>query len=747
MSDQLDRIYEGFWIDWSRQANDRQVLTLSPKWAYLFVAFLAVFVTWAAGHLWGIIQLIAHRCYSTRDPQDGLHHGRQAILRNSSTAGGSIWSLIHLFWSWKRRGHNVTLRSLPFLIVAILHLVGFTVAGIFSSRVTQTGGAVLLASRQCGIFDTAAMKHTSFAAAGDAVYQYTSALATSSSSWARSCYAQSDSDFSGGRGCAGFPKRTIGLYQRNTSATCPFEKSMCDHGLALSLDTGLISSEDFGMNTKPEERVWFRKITTWSPINTQNHTTTTTNRADLIGTEAEREAGFPGEMFTLYWLGNIDLLGHDVNWTFAASNFTGHYDSGYEIVPMAFYSGNPEFEWTPIRALARTDADITLIRKSNLVNYMTPVNDPWFRATIGHNDSRAEGTPLYKADEQFSVLAVTEQYQYCSSSDETQCSTLTGNYFGDFSEPAWDNFTDEQKDVLALLSEAAYFSNMRSLTYTLGREILLAHGFLLSLEVAVSVQLPDTQWLLEAENMHNTSLAIMQHKIVELPSPRNIATLSNGTVYHTSQFMSPIDKVSNGKIASAARLCGRIKVHDFEFASFSMLAIEIVLSLGGFIILLNCVLASIIKWISTRFDIGAYPMLEWIETGTLQLQRAVFELRGIVPWRKRLDAAPVTEKPEMRWVGIPKRQSEFLVHTANNELFPLPGDRIEEDLPGRLVVGRLHVPDRGASRIDGSISTRSGGKGESDSLLTPSHPETSLRPSLSEDPDIRGLLWNPDSQS
>lgn len=105
---------------------------------------------------WRLGCFALHRYFSTVEPQDGLYHQRQAILRNSDTAQDGAWRLLKTMSAWRsgRRTTHPLRRLLPTIVTAFLISATFGVASIFSSNVTsETLNQVLLEGTRCGTYN------------------------------------------------------------------------------------------------------------------------------------------------------------------------------------------------------------------------------------------------------------------------------------------------------------------------------------------------------------------------------------------------------------------------------------------------------------------------------------------------------------------------------------------------------------------------------------------------------------------
>ena len=94
-------IYSGVWTDWSHGRLRGTTLTLSAQSAGFLTAFLSLFVTVSAAHIWRIITYVVHQLHSSPEPRDALHHQQQIMFKNTSSPASLAWESILLAWSWR----------------------------------------------------------------------------------------------------------------------------------------------------------------------------------------------------------------------------------------------------------------------------------------------------------------------------------------------------------------------------------------------------------------------------------------------------------------------------------------------------------------------------------------------------------------------------------------------------------------------------------------------------------------------
>jgi hypothetical protein len=104
-------------------------LTLTRESGGLLIAFLALYVSASGQSFWRVGCFVLHRLYSSMEPEDGLYHQRQAILRNSDTAVASVFKFAQAMSSWRRKSDRPLLRTAPVLLFAAVIFSAFTIAG------------------------------------------------------------------------------------------------------------------------------------------------------------------------------------------------------------------------------------------------------------------------------------------------------------------------------------------------------------------------------------------------------------------------------------------------------------------------------------------------------------------------------------------------------------------------------------------------------------------------------------------
>jgi hypothetical protein len=263
-------VHTGFWVDWSTDsAVTGTKLTLTSQSGAYFVAFLALFVRIAGGHIFGILSYLIFRWRSTLLPSDAIHFQLQAILRNANSDARAMFEFLMVGLSWRNRCSKPLLRPLSLALFALINIAAFAAAGIFSSRVASSNGDVLLRKSLCGGFQIDDTSNIGVAAPSEAAYKdYTAYLKDSeirSASYYQNCNGLSTDD-----GCPPLGRRW--LTWNTTYVACPFDSAICAINTAIRIDTGLLDSHlHFGINSKKKDRLNTRWVTECAPIKTEGY--------------------------------------------------------------------------------------------------------------------------------------------------------------------------------------------------------------------------------------------------------------------------------------------------------------------------------------------------------------------------------------------------------------------------------------------------------------------------------------------
>ncbi|KAF2726818.1 hypothetical protein EJ04DRAFT_582442 [Polyplosphaeria fusca] len=669
-------VHLGFWTDWAQGRVNGATITLTRTNGSLLIAFLALFVAATGKSFWRLLCLGLHQLLS--DPtvsHEGFYHQRQAILRNSDTALQGGWELFTVVLAWRRSrsGQRVIRRGIPLAAFAVVMSASFSLAGIFSSRVsTEQTSEVLLSGASCDRdidYPTFVREYAPWTVQRQQEFLF----------YARSCY-QDNSDI---EGCNFFVKPRL-QFQRETNASCPFDNSICISEWGnLRIDTGFINTnDDLGMNTAPGDRLEFRHVYQCAPLKTESY-------SELVDYEDPRRQNQTTKIFRLFY---GEFAGWSVfrpeyqNYTYQVPTNITYADLDTGSTPLgplpdyqlgyatAWGSVDPAYfniSYRPVPQLLVPETDtILLFLSAPDISFLSKVDDPWFSAhQIGKSfrggDEGQEQGGTFDQDTPVSTLGCTRQVQYCRASnepDDQRCEPLRG-LRGTISRDIKLGKNEHQQeifDTLMALLDVNYVP-IEYLVAALGSQVLLAKS---SLSQAQQGALPSNQWQLEIENLISANLAGFQGQLIDAAKGPRTAGIAKVWSYAES----PVQK----------QICSNQKIISTRYPSFSVLGLSIILGIGGLVILLDFVLEPTIRRIHERphlkrkpslkggytrppfglnstsktdtdltkiehpSDAGTLRLAEWNANSTLQLQRLAHEALDAGTWRRTSSSVPIT---------------------------------------------------------------------------------------------------------
>ena len=552
-------IHYGSWTNWEDGRIQGARITLRENQGDYLITFLALFVQLASQHTWGIFCFLAFTFGTPSHNPDKLESGRRAILRNAGSDSSTAWQLLSLGWDHRKTSRKITL----YAIAALAHLLAFTSAGILVSQVAMTSTQVLVKGQvgKCGQWDVASAStphctNTAFEIAENTAWDNNlGTVIQTASTFTKQCYNTTTTPLDEAtqhtqRSAADTVNcNAIGpglvTWNVSTDIACPFASQMCPSG-AVRFDSGLLDSQHhFGINSRKKDRVKYRRVTECAVLTQSGYISQPLRYSQ--GNLSNEEPFYGGSLtllqnstFVEYYYG--ETLDHTTNATYIWSNAStpndgyGNADSTsscpYTMKTKLHTVGNPlESDFTPIDALKRADADVVLLFLHSDASYTGPVYDPWFLATesFGGNcvpqDLTGKGASIgltnWAQTLYASVMACTEQYQYCNH-DSSRCSPLTGSAPGGSVRQAMTNLqaglglNSRQKSTQERLFQASFTSDINTVVERLpiGLNVLAP----LSGNYFNLPPLPDNQWILEMQHYFVTGLASVQLSIAAYAS-------------------------------------------------------------------------------------------------------------------------------------------------------------------------------------------------------------------------------------
>ncbi|KAK8005991.1 hypothetical protein PG991_012288 [Apiospora marii] len=654
------QIYLGIWTNWSwGSAVMGATFTTTKSSGNILIAFTATFIPFVASRLWKILCFTFHACHSKRGPQDAIYHQRQVILRNSSSPDSGLFSLLFLMWAWRRLQSKASMQLFPLLIFAVLFLVGFTLAGGYSSQISSAvGDEVLLTGDNCGIA-WASGTPTNFTILVNQNALVSTKFANAAN-YAQQCYSNQGSNIFG---CNQFVVRSLPTETYESNYGCPFPSDVCrDNTTNLYLDTGYLDSNThLGLNAPRDQRFLWRKALSCAPLKTDGYTTsyTASNRTFI---RYNYGGHFTGNSTSVNYTYSVPDIQSQYNQTDDANDGMNFRVSAY----MGISFNGSFLGWAsnfiPDRAINYTDGDVMLAFLSgNGVFFAEESNDAWYRTTrttsagLYSEQDEAHGT-AYLTSEAASPLGCVQQFQWCNPeyTIPSGCGPLAGWYDAaagayplfnltgdDFILPGPSPSISERGGRISWATQIIdtdKFGIARNLQ-TFGAKALSSQTWL---STGIQMDLSKNQWQIDVANWWNTTLAYDQAEFVDT---------ALGRTYEHADITPPANDQER-------RLCRCQKIRHAGYASFSIFGIAFTYGLGTLIILVSFLLDPIMRCLHNRRKYKQYQYLEWRTNGALQLHRLAQDELGYGEWSGCTDMVPVT-RPGNRLADLDIRDLEY----------------------------------------------------------------------------------------
>jgi hypothetical protein len=594
-------IYRGIWINHEFGLARGLTLTTSTNGTAFLIAFLALFVSVVGAQFWAILRFLLHQYGSTDRIHSLKYYQQQVVLRNDTSALHAAWDLIRVGRKWRQVKAASGLRDVYLPLLAVLSIISFGIAGVFSSQISKAASPTfLLDGKACSAFTPRSkMDLDNFEL--DSVRAHTFLDA---SIFVRACYNKDNAAVDCGQSMIDKIPSTV------STVPCPFDSSLCLEKTAFRLDTGLIDSHTMlGFNSHLIDRLYFRKVAECSSLNISNHLTVW-NGTDNSISVADLYLGAVGDK-------NVTTR-HVQTYVEKTMNYQYTVKGGNSVV----FGG----VWEPIPGLVRNDSALSVIALSlNDLLFFEPSDDPFFpihqeftipASEVEDNVVRNISLKLYGKDSPITALGCLDQFQICKNS--AHCTALnSGEDFGDVLE----NLSSMQKILFSVFKRAAaemYISN----------PIIYRENRMLNAEDYVSSnfagKIAKNQRHVEIQYWFDTTSALLQ---------RSIAIFGYLGASITFSRLSTEEK---------GVLCPTIMIRsNGGYQNFSVVGMIIVFVLGGLIIAVG--------WNIETFSerVFGWPARttrasQWWYDGAFQLQRAQFERAEIGPWSDMDEFVPTS---------------------------------------------------------------------------------------------------------
>ena len=262
---ELDRrfVKHGVWTNVDQNSVLGQTITADTQTGSIVVALLALLGSLAMTHLWNLVTFTTHQLRANGNPADGLFRQQQIILRISPSPGAFLFDWIKLSWTWRGRTKKTWARSMLQSALAALFLAAIIAVSTFSSYVVDGKDLqVLVHSDQCFPLD---LDKAIEGDNGQILSQYQAQVNIRSSVLAKNCWQNSSSLPAE---CHTFIRPNVPISAEKVR--CPFQDACHSGDFAITLDSGMVdTSEIFGWNLGPQERIRFRRKTTFGILQTQ----------------------------------------------------------------------------------------------------------------------------------------------------------------------------------------------------------------------------------------------------------------------------------------------------------------------------------------------------------------------------------------------------------------------------------------------------------------------------------------------
>jgi hypothetical protein len=312
-----DRVYQGFWIDYTQGRILGTTITTTAGNANLVIAALSLLVAFTGSHLWDLIAFVNYCTSNSQHPRPAFHHQRQFLARNLTSPGAFALEMVKVIWRWRRQQPWSSLTFMTFL--ALICSVGFLTAGVFVSLVVSNSDIQVLAqSASCGFLswqNESTNLHR----------QYKQIAFNQAVTYSEVCYNKTG-DLPQ---CNLFAQRNIPI-QHAADAECPFP-GLCTNHTALSLDTGLLDShETFGINTPSNLRVQMQRVITCAPIDHTRYFTARPTPPDILKKYSNRDP-LPGELLYEWAMGPLTANIRPYNSTVWMSSYTSQFSRIFDL--------------------------------------------------------------------------------------------------------------------------------------------------------------------------------------------------------------------------------------------------------------------------------------------------------------------------------------------------------------------------------------------------------------------------------
>jgi hypothetical protein len=585
-----DLVHVGFWVNHDYGPIKGSTYTTSTRSGAFLVAFFALFVSTTGVHFWSILRFLIHQHRARYTNLTLKQRQEQVILRNSSSILQTAWDLGWITFEWQKVKKVSPWRGSSLTALALLNLVIFSIAGIFSSQISKSASRHFLLKPSGCDQDAGPFIHKT----AHKFYDGENSQIAASAKYARRCYEQESEFFN----CDLMAIPSIP--STHDMVSCPFDPSIClEQGQSTyRMDTGYSQLHSaMGYNLKPKNRLVFRKVSQCAMLKPPKDVqvrNVSYDHKDFFDKGEQEEAFVNYGAYKKH------------NYTFAQPTSAWRSELSYTL-KAASSVGHGKHLLFPIRELNRTDSNLSIFFLSlNQVMFPSPVNDPLFAA---HRPSkhRRDNSTLYMADNPMNFIACTDQFEICdgakfnSSGKPTVCTPPTMSSMLSTYVPALQ-LNKEQHEV------AKWFANV---TERMVSGILVDYrgNDLLRATESVTSGLADSP---PADNQ--------RYKEVQFWFDIGLARLQVASTLLAQAPKEALTSFFSPKPPQA--LCGTALVsRSYDHQNFSVLGMGIVLALGGSIIITSLTLQFRVSAHQQTNKADGEALCQWHTDSILALQQ------------------------------------------------------------------------------------------------------------------------------
>ncbi|KAI1423179.1 hypothetical protein F5Y12DRAFT_786163 [Xylaria sp. FL1777] len=575
-------VYLGIWTNWSRGPIFGATFTATKEYGNLLISFTALFIGFVASRFWSTVCLGLHRLYSTSNPGDLIYHRRQVTLRNSTAPEAGLWTIVKLLWAWRKLRVKCLTQILPVGILALFCLTAFTIAGVFSSSISNAiGDEVLIQSSNYSTIRSSFM----------------SEFLSNAANYAQQCYDTESSISSNAStiACNKFVVKNLPTASVNHSARCPFDEKLCHNRTSnIRLDTGHISNDELGFNIPGSDGFAWRYVLHCAPLTTKGYTTHVIDEN--------------GNGKTTY--GNLipELTRLDGDTTIVSLSGNG-----------VFFSQRMDDDW--YRATEAAGVLVDVLASGNITSYIP----------------RVAASPM-------GCVEQWQWCKTSSSKDQTTCgplASLSDSFYGAFDlfNLTNENVNTEPRPSTTGLSGSRFLwpslstiqspTTLDTMLAHLGEKSLVSQTRLFS---GIQWPLPDNQWHLDVTQWWHTILAGVQ---ASWSVYVNTAHGPNDPMYREILW-PPLNDAEK-------QLCNSQKIRSSQHTSFSLFGLLFTYITGILIVLTSYTLEPLLGCLYRRRKYQPYAHFEWMMNTSLQLHRLAHEENGLYKWSNCTHEVPVLE--------------------------------------------------------------------------------------------------------